>query len=104
MARGKVVSGRCRSPRAASSACSTLTRSAIDGFCVARAGPEARAQLGSCWVMAQGTVKWFNADKGYGFIAVDRGRDVFLHFSAIHIPAYPTPPDRPPVQSQLPPH
>ncbi|HEY1617945.1 MAG TPA: cold-shock protein [Streptosporangiaceae bacterium] len=38
--------------------------------------------------MAQGTVKWFNADKGYGFIAVDGGRDVFVHFSAIEMDGY----------------
>ena len=38
--------------------------------------------------MAQGTVKWFNADKGYGFIAVDGGRDVFVHFSAIPMDGY----------------
>ena len=38
--------------------------------------------------MAQGTVKWFNADKGYGFIAVDGGRDVFVHFSAIQMGGY----------------
>ena len=31
----------------------------------------------------QGTVKWFNAEKGYGFIAQENGEDVFVHFSAI---------------------
>ena len=33
--------------------------------------------------MAQGTVKWFNSDRGYGFIAVEGGPDVFVHISAI---------------------
>ena len=33
--------------------------------------------------MAQGTVKWFNDQKGYGFITPESGRDVFVHHSAI---------------------
>jgi len=67
-----------------------LARSAIDGFRGDKGGTRSPSKVRELLVMAQGTVKWFNADKGYGFIAVDGGRDVFVHFSAIQSDGYRT--------------
>lgn len=40
--------------------------------------------------MAQGTVKWFNDQKGYGFIEQENGPDVFVHFSAVQAEGFKT--------------
>jgi CspA family cold shock protein len=41
-------------------------------------------------VKTQGTVKWFNESKGYGFITADSGKDVFVHYSAIQQDGFKT--------------
>ena len=38
--------------------------------------------------MKTGTVKWFNAKKGYGFISDEEGKDIFVHFSALDMPGF----------------
>lgn len=40
--------------------------------------------------MMNGTVKWFNADKGFGFITGENGKDVFAHFSQINSDGFKT--------------
>ena len=51
--------------------------------------------------MATGTVKWFNADKGYGFITVDNGDEVFVHFSEIQGEGFKTLEERQKVEFEV---
>ena len=40
--------------------------------------------------MAKGTVKWYNNQKGYGFICDEEGKDIFVHFSGLNMEGYKT--------------
>ena len=40
--------------------------------------------------MSKGTVKWFNTQKGYGFITAEDGKDVFVHFSGLNMEGFKT--------------
>jgi len=40
--------------------------------------------------MAEGTVKWFNAKKGFGFIEQENGGDIFVHYTSINVDGYKT--------------
>ena len=51
--------------------------------------------------MAQGTVKWFNDAKGFGFIAQEGGKDVFVHFSAIQNEGFKTLAEGEPVEFEV---
>lgn len=51
--------------------------------------------------MEKGTVKWFNAEKGFGFIEVEGGDDIFVHFSAITGDGFKTLEEGQPVEFEL---
>lgn len=52
-------------------------------------------------MQSEGTVKWFNAEKGFGFIEVEGGNDVFVHYSAISGDGFKTLEEGQPVQFKV---
>jgi cold shock protein len=69
-----------------------------------KAGASARPALDyeGLSAMAKGTVKWFNSDKGFGFIQPDEGdKDVFVHITAVHAAGLQTLQDNQPIEYEL---
>lgn len=60
----------------------------VGGYLIRRGRAVARELLQEGTEVATGVVKWFNADKGFGFISQEGGPDVFVHFSAIQSTGY----------------
>jgi CspA family cold shock protein len=61
--------------------CVVLLYTVAEGVCAKEISRRGKARRKK---MAEGTVKWFNDSKGFGFIEQDNGPDVFAHFSAIN--------------------
>jgi len=66
-----------------------------------RRGAKSQKSLSGGRTKVQGTVKWFNNSKGYGFIGRDDGPDVFVHYSAISGDGYRTLQEGDPVEFEI---
>lgn len=59
-------------------------------FCIHYLKANDRKEFLEVSIMNKGTVKWFNNQKGYGFISDESGKDVFVHYSGLNMDGYKT--------------
>jgi CspA family cold shock protein len=73
-----------------------------EGRIVAKPAHGAPDWKARAWRMAKGTVKWFNTEKGYGFIQpADGGKDIFVHITAVQAAGLQTLKDNQPIEYEL---